>query len=346
MSRTSQFDDIARDLAQGELTRRQAVGRLGGAFLGAVLFGASSPGAGAAVVEKNCPPGRQACRGKCCPKGARCKHGKCHCRRGRKRCGKHCVSLQSDAKNCGSCGNACGPGETCVEGTCTSPQATCSDGVKNGAETDVDCGGPDCPGCQNGLDCSAGTDCASGFCQGGVCAQPAPTCSDGIKNEGETDVDCGGPNCPPCATGKACESGTDCVSGTCSGGICVCVLKTCADYPGQCGTLPNGCGGSIVCNPCTGVQTCNAGVCCTPKTCAADYAGQCGTGLTDGCGGTINCNICTVGQTCNAGVCCTPKTCADYPGQCGTALSNGCSGTINCANACGGGQTCSGGMCV
>jgi len=28
--------------------------------------------------------------------------------------------------------------------------------------------------------------------------EPAPTCRDNIKNQGETDVDCGGPSCQPC----------------------------------------------------------------------------------------------------------------------------------------------------
>ena len=46
---------------------------------------------------------------------------------------------------------------------------TCSDGVQNGNETGVDCGGPDC----------------------GVC----PTCDDGIQNGDEEGVDCGGTNC-------------------------------------------------------------------------------------------------------------------------------------------------------
>ena len=32
-------------------------------------------------------------------------------------------------------------------------------------------------------------------------------CTDGVKNGGETDVDCGGPTCPKCATGKNCARG-------------------------------------------------------------------------------------------------------------------------------------------
>jgi len=41
------------------------------------------------------------------------------------------------------------------------------------------------------------------FCLGGGVT---PTCDDGIQNQGETGVDCGGPNCSPCTT--ACTSPT------------------------------------------------------------------------------------------------------------------------------------------
>lgn len=51
--------------------------------------------------------------------------------------------------------------------------STCDDGIQNGMETGVDCGGPDCPECP-------------------------PTCDDGIQNGSETGVDCGGPDCAPC----------------------------------------------------------------------------------------------------------------------------------------------------
>lgn len=58
------------------------------------------------------------------------------------------------------------------------PAPTCSDGIQNGSETGVDCGGPDCPSCP-----------------------VEPTCTDGIQNGSETGVDCGGPDCAPCNTG-------------------------------------------------------------------------------------------------------------------------------------------------
>lgn len=44
------------------------------------------------------------------------------------------------------------------------PLPTCDDGVKNGDETDADCGGPECMPCQNAQGCREDTDCASGRC--------------------------------------------------------------------------------------------------------------------------------------------------------------------------------------
>lgn len=90
---------------------------------------------------------------------------------------------------------------------------TCDDGIQNGDETGVDCGGStcsDCPviptcddGIQNGNE--TGLDC------GGDCAPCPlePTCSDGIQNGNETGVDCGGPDCSPCDTGGCTNTNID-----------------------------------------------------------------------------------------------------------------------------------------
>jgi PKD repeat protein len=59
-------------------------------------------------------------------------------------------------------------------GNSTGP--SCNDGIQNGDETGVDCGG------------SCTTPC-----------QPEPTCNDGIQNGNETGIDCGG-SCTPCGT--------------------------------------------------------------------------------------------------------------------------------------------------
>jgi hypothetical protein len=43
----------------------------------------------------------------------------------------------------------------------------------------------------------------------------APTCSDGVQNGGESDVDCGGPCPAKCKTGKGCKKHVECESGIC-----------------------------------------------------------------------------------------------------------------------------------
>ena len=96
--------------------------------------------------------------------------------------------------------------------------ASCTDGLRDGAETDVDCGGGTCPQCTAGKQCVIYSDCSSSVCKGGMC-QP-PSCTDGIKNGAETDVDCGGGTCPQCPPGKQCAVASDCSSSVCSSGFC------------------------------------------------------------------------------------------------------------------------------
>jgi hypothetical protein len=103
----------------------------------------------------------------------------------------------------------------------TCAPASCGDGVDNGQETDVDCGGSLCPGCPVGDGCMVGADCLGGSCVGGTCAA---TCTDGLLNQGESDVDCGGP-CADCTFGQDCNAGTDCDTGTCTGGTCSCAAN-------------------------------------------------------------------------------------------------------------------------
>jgi hypothetical protein len=115
-------------------------------------------------------------------------------------------------------GQACTAATQCASGVCTgipakTCQASCSDGVKNGNETGVDCGGGTCPPCPTGENCALPTDCASGVCAPSVTMPmpmrpllcQAPTCTDGVPNGTETGIDCGGMGdvdggapCPPC----------------------------------------------------------------------------------------------------------------------------------------------------
>ena len=74
---------------------------------------------------------------------------------------------------------------------------SCTNGIQDGSETDVDCGGASgggsCPSCPIGLDCIADQDCADGSCTYGICVRLiAATCTDGLHDGDEQDVDCGG----------------------------------------------------------------------------------------------------------------------------------------------------------
>jgi hypothetical protein len=104
----------------------------------------------------------------------------------------------------------------CKGGTCTAvvPGGNPKDGMKDGDESDVDCGGTVAPPCTDGKGCTEGGDCASGSCTGGTCKAPAP--DDKIKNGDETDVDCGGSKAPKCDVAKGCANDEDCTSGACS----------------------------------------------------------------------------------------------------------------------------------
>lgn len=57
--------------------------------------------------------------------------------------------------------------------------ATCFDGVRNGPESDVDCGG-DCPACERGQRCNAPRDCYSGRCEASECAERTYDRSEGV----------------------------------------------------------------------------------------------------------------------------------------------------------------------
>lgn len=84
------------------------------------------------------------------------------------------------------------------------------DNLQGGNGNDALIGGPNNDRCDGG----AGTNT---FAQ---CEFGAPnSCADGVKDGTESDVDCGG-DCPKCANGKACVTGSDCVGAVCSANVC------------------------------------------------------------------------------------------------------------------------------
>ncbi len=166
------------------------------------------------------------------------------------------------------------------------------------------------------------------------------------------------------ACGSAGSACTACSPGaTCQGGVCVpgssCLPTSCLAQQKNCGTLSDGCGGTLTCGTCE-VQgescggaagtpnVCGPGV-CVAKTCAS-LGATCGM-VSDGCGGLLNCGTCTAaGETCGGGgtanVCgmgaCVPKTCGQLAKNCGT-VSDGCTGQLSCGVCTAAGESCGGG---
>ena len=125
------FDDLARGLADGSLTRGKALRLMGAALLGGTL--ASIPGV--ALAANPCPSPRIKCRGQCCAEGVTtCQGtgrnktcGPVTCQSGLTNCNGQCVDTLTDNANCGSCGNACsGQFDNCVNGACVNPTCTSS----------------------------------------------------------------------------------------------------------------------------------------------------------------------------------------------------------------------------
>ncbi len=96
--------------------------------------------------------------------------------------------------------------------------------------------------------CASDTECPGGTCSPAGLCELLPTCTDGIKNQGEIDADCAGP-CPTCANGKSCSVNASCASGHCASGVCAtptfngCTAATALDLSGVPGphviTFPN-----------------------------------------------------------------------------------------------------------
>jgi hypothetical protein len=231
---------------------------------------------------------------------------------------------------CGRLTTLCGSGEKCngsadcvskicFGGTCQVPAP--ADGVKNGDETDVDCGGTMSPACIDGKACLAKTDCVSGVCTTSVCQVPSPT--DTVQNGDETGVDCGGSKAPKCPAGSGCLTNADCNLLKCDTAQKKCLPASHTDGIKNDGETGTDCGGAAPTKCATGegcvaTSDCNAVACdvgatnlCLPPThtdgiknlgetgtdCGGAAPLKCATG--QGCVATSDCNLvlCDVGAT-------------------------------------------------
>ena len=219
----------------------------------------------------------------------------------------------------------------------------CRDHELSAGESDVDCGG-NCPtACASGAICSGDTDCTSAFCSAGTCTDQ--TCSDALKNQDETDIDCGGDTgCARCAPGKACVSNDDCNKGICLSSVCT--EQTCTDGIKNQSESDVDCGGTTGCarcepgKACASNDDCNGGACtdsmCRAPTCSDGVKNQ--TESDVDCGGT--CDPCANGKNCSSANDCDLSPCTGgkcRPQSCADGIVNqdesdvDCGGTMGCA---------------
>lgn len=168
----------------------------------------------------------------------------------------------------------CATGLVCVEHACVT--TGCSDGILDGDETDVDCGGV-CPPCAQGRACRIDQDCASDACEGVTHICLATTCIDQILDGSETDVDCGG-SCSPCTPNHQCAVNADCTTARCDPQTLICGGNECLDGRQNGLETDVDCGGADACvrcrigGHCSARTDCQAGLQCdkfqTPPVCA------------------------------------------------------------------------------
>jgi len=223
--------------------------------------------------------------------------------------------------------------------------ASCTNNVKDGEETAVDCGGKCLTRCDDGAACKVGDDCKNGVCKGGQCK--APSCNDQVKNGTETDLDCGGSCVVKCGPLKGCATPSDCLDGVCTNGKCA--AAGCTDQ------MQNGletdvdCGGGE-CDPCADTLKCSAEADCLSGFCDPGAkvcnAADCGNGHKDAnetdldCGGS--CTVkCAPGKGCSSAIDCVDEVCdtnANPPvcvaGSCADQVQNGDETDVDCGGSC------------
>jgi hypothetical protein len=224
----------------------------------------------------------------------------------------------------------------CSQGICRLP--TCADRVKNGIETDVDCGGS-CPPCTLGKACTEANDCVTGACPAGTCANPS--CSDGAMNGTETSIDCGGPTCAQkCAQNQNCGSTIDCQQNlTCVNGRCV--PPVCSNGSRDDDESAVDCGGG--CAPCYDGISCFGNNDCINRVCDQEACAQksCSDGVRNGSESDVDCGPscapCATGKACRSRGDCASGQCRAGSCQaqsCTDEAKNGSETGIDCGGGC------------
>ena len=169
----------------------------------------------------------------------------------------------------------------CSLGVCQAP--SCADRVRNGLESDIDCGGV-CDACPLLSACVNGQDCQSGTCFNNQCRQPS--CEDQIRNGAETDIDCGGPQCAACDEVQSVECQP--IASVRGAPTVVVMVPTCFDRIQNGDEINIDCGGSCdACRECIADEECIVGQCldnqCRLPSCDDNLQNGAETGID--CGG-------------------------------------------------------------
>jgi len=250
-----------------------------------------------------------------------------------------CETDLSDATHCGSCGGACGSAAPYCVGSAGSYACTngCSDGVRGGDETDLDCGGALCPACRIGAACGRDQDCAgTALCNGGRCAA-CVECEAGAMDSQA---------CGLCGT-QTRTCGASCSWGSWSscGGEGVCTPGTLQNQScGNCGNQSRTCSTSC---QWPAWSTCSGEGVCSPGANQSQACGNCGT-QTRTCDGTCNWSgygacggegACAPGSKTSAGCfnSCQQMTCSSscaWPTAPDGCTGCGCTGISQCGFSC------------
>jgi hypothetical protein len=145
-----------------------------------------------------------------------------------------CNALGRCVDGCSQAHPCTAPGTTCDTDSRICFAASCGDGTKNGNESDVDCGGPNCKPCDVGQMCALrDAYCASASCKESVQGSSSlcleASCEDKKRSGGESAIDCG----HVCRSGKLCDDLHTCSQpADCLSGVCLkqcCQPATCTD---------------------------------------------------------------------------------------------------------------------
>ena len=306
-----------------------------GIRLDASGLSASGCGAGLSCVSgtcRACPSGQQLCNGVCVSVTDRNHCGACGnvcgagfdcltasgdagapscervCQMGQNRCGSgatgFCTNLNSDAQNCGTCGNSCAarmlPNVTtaacsmgaCVVGTCAANFANCDMNQANGCETNTQSDVMHCGAC--GRACAAPPNAVS-VCRGGscdfTCMAGFSDCDRNPTNGCETNLNTDPRNCMSC--GRVCPTQPG-QTATCTAGVCgTTTMLMCPAGTGDCNAMAgDGCETNLNAGAAAGMTINHCGACgrtCSfPNAPAQCLAGQCVIGMC--IGNARNCN--------------------------------------------------------